>query len=62
MKQLKHIRQGTTVRLPLVSELHTFIRGEASNGRVHLKCYHGTTGERYTHLDRYLKNNTKVKL
>jgi hypothetical protein len=36
MKKLKYITKGTVVN---PTPLHYFVRGQASNGRVHLKCY-----------------------
>lgn len=60
MTALKDIREGTLVQLEN-SIIEYYIRGEAKNGRVHLKCY-TTKGERYAHRDCYLKKETNVKI
>jgi hypothetical protein len=60
MKKLKDIREGQIVVLPN-SLLEYYIRGEAKNGRVHLKCF-TVEHNSYSHLDCYLLRDTKVEL
>ena len=60
MKKLKDIREGAIVRYR-DSNLEYYIRGEAKNGRVHLKCF-TLTHERYSHLDCYPKKEENVEL
>jgi hypothetical protein len=60
MKALKDIREGALVKYR-GSSIEYYVRGEAKNGRVHLKCF-TINHERYSHLDCYPKKEEKVEL
>ena len=59
MKKLKDIREGQALMIDSESTINYYIRGESSNGRVHVKCY-TADHKRYSWLDRHLLRSKKV--